>query len=190
MSAYAKDEGVSGRQVFPTGWLGGITRTILVIALSVHPMAYAGAMAAEGRAAVRSGSVSIRTPDFDESLRWYRDNLGFRLLSTRSLDQGRVALMEREGFLLEIAEADHPAPALAGAPSEVAVTTVPVIDLLVPDVDEEIDRLRSTGVEILEMPQDDLDGAYRIAQIRDNGHHRIELREPLGDRGSFHSVGR
>lgn len=146
--------------------------------------------AAERPAAVRSGSVSIRTPDFDETLRWYQDNLGFRLLSTRSLDQGRVALMEREGFLLEIAEADHPAPGLSGVASEAAATRVPVINLLVSDVDEEIDYLRAKGVEILQIPQDDLDGTYRIAQIRDNGRHRIELREPLGDPGSFHSVGR
>lgn len=148
-------------------------------------------MAAEGRAAtVRSGSVSIRTPDFDETLRWYRDNLGFRLLSTRSSDLGRIGLMEREGFLIEIAEADHPAPGLSGTAGEAAVTRVPVISLLVPDVDEETDRLRAKGVEILQTPQDDLDGTYRIAQIRDNGRHRIELREPLGDPGGFHSVGR
>ena len=179
-----------GRQIFPAEWLNGLSGALFAIALVVHPMAYPDAMAAEGRAAVRSGSVSIRTPDFDETLRWYRDNLSFRLLSTRSSDLGRVALMEREGFLIEIAEADHPAPGLEGAADEAAVTRVPVISLLVPDVDEEIDRLRAKGVEILQDPQDDLEGTYRTAQIRDNGRHRIELREPLGDHGSFHAVGR
>ena len=33
----------------------------------------------------RPSSASIRTPDFDESVRWYQDKLGFRLLGSQSL---------------------------------------------------------------------------------------------------------
>jgi hypothetical protein len=67
---------------------------------------------------------------------------------------------------------------------------VPVISLLVPDVDQEIEELRKQGVEVLQEPQDDLDGRYRAAQIRDNGRHRIELREPIDESGGFNPAGR
>jgi catechol 2,3-dioxygenase-like lactoylglutathione lyase family enzyme len=137
----------------------------------------------------RPGSASIRTPDFEETIRWYQDKLGFRLLSTRSLVRERVAVLERAGFLLEIAEADHPMPAAATPTIDVTGTTrVPVVSILVPDVDTEVVRLRREGVEILEEPTDELEGAYRVAQVRDNGRHRIELREPLG--ASFNAMGR
>ena len=138
----------------------------------------------------RPSSASIRTPDFDESVRWYRDTLGFRLLDSESLVQGRKAVLERSGFLLEVSEADHILPQEPEATASVQVTPVPVVSLLVPDVDREVRRLEKAGVDILQPPQDDLDGTYRTAQIRDNGRHRIELREPLDDPSRFHPMGR
>ncbi|MBF9234953.1 VOC family protein [Microvirga alba] len=142
---------------------------------------------AQSAPAARSGAVSIRTPDFDETIRWYQNNLGFRLIASRNLVPGRSAVLERNGSFLEVTEADHPMPPGGEVPG---VTPVPVITLLVPDVDEEVERLRARGVEILQPPQDELGGSYRTAQIRDNGRHRIELREPLGSLGSFHAEGR
>nr|WP_246216062.1 VOC family protein [Microvirga makkahensis] len=138
-----------------------------------------------------SSSTSIRTADFDESVRWYRDKLGFRMIGSTSFVQGRTAVLERSGFLLEIAEVDH-VPHETGDPqgSSPGVTPIPVISLLVPDVDKEITRLRKAGVEVLQDPQDELDGRYRTAQIRDNGRHRIELREPIDESGGFNPTGR
>ncbi len=142
-------------------------------------------------APARPGSTAIRTPDFDEAVRWYQDKLGFRLLSTRNFVQERTAILERSGFLLEISEVDHPMPPGSGSdPQTTAATRTPVVYLLVPDVDQEIGRLRQEGVEVLEEPGDDLDGEYRTAQIRDNGRHRIELREPLDDPSRLHFSGR
>lgn len=140
----------------------------------------------------RPSSTSIRTPDFDESLRWYQDKLGFRLIATQSFVPGRSAVLEREGFLLEISEADHVLPAAQEpeATAAVRVTPRPVISLLVPDVDAEVARLGAAGVDILQPPEDELEGTYRTAQIRDNGRHRIELREPLGSQASFNPQGR
>lgn len=146
---------------------------------------------AQSASAPSQSSVSIRTPDYDESLRWYQEKLGFRLIASRNSVQGRNAVLERAGFLLELTEVDHllqetrDPEATGGA----VVTPVPVIRLLVPDVDEEIARLRKAGVEVLQEPADELDGRYRTAQIRDNGRHRIELREPIDENG-FYSLGR
>jgi catechol 2,3-dioxygenase-like lactoylglutathione lyase family enzyme len=138
----------------------------------------------------RPSSASIRTPDYDESVRWYQDKLGFRLLGNESLVQGRKAVLERSGFLLEVAEADHILPQEPEATASVQVTPVPVVSLLVPDVDREVRHLETVGVDILQPPQDELDGTYRTAQIRDNGRHRIELREPLDDPSRLHFTGR
>jgi catechol 2,3-dioxygenase-like lactoylglutathione lyase family enzyme len=140
----------------------------------------------------RPSSTSIRTPDFDESVKWYQDKLGFRLIATQNFVPGRTAVLERAGALIEVTEVDHVAPPLQEphATGGVEVTRVPVISMLVPDVDEEIERLSKAGVDILQMPQDDIEGTYRTAQIRDNGRHRIELREPIDERGGFNPTGR
>jgi len=135
-------------------------------------------------------SASIRTPDFDESVRWYQDKLGFRFISSTSFVQGRTAVLERSGFLLEVTEVDHVLPEAGGSQDpRTQVTRTPVISLIVPDVDREVASLRKAGVEVLQDPEDDLDGRYRTAQIRDNGRHRIELREPI-DEGGFNPTGR
>lgn len=173
---------------------GGWRQALRALAI-LQPLALGLSMAATGPAesapVARPSSASVRTPDFDESVQWYQDKLGFRLLATRTLVRERVAVLERSGFLLEIAEADHPMPAMAGQDVHVtgAATRLPVVSLLVPDVDREVARLRQEGVEILEEPQDELEGTYRVAQIRDNGRHRIELREPL-EGARFHAEGR
>jgi catechol 2,3-dioxygenase-like lactoylglutathione lyase family enzyme len=175
------------RRSLRNGWQQSLVG-ILLIALLV---AFAPP-AAEAAPATRPSSGSIRTPDFDESLRWYQDKLNFRLISEKSFVPGRTAVLERGGFLLEITEADHPGaqpqdPAATGA---IAVTRVPVISLLVPDVDQEVARLQAAGVDILQAPEDELEGHSRTAQIRDNGRHRIELREPLGEPAAFNPSGR
>jgi catechol 2,3-dioxygenase-like lactoylglutathione lyase family enzyme len=165
----------------------------LVLVLAAVAL-FSGSPPAVGQAssAPSPSSTSIRTPDFDESLRWYQDKLGFRLIGSQSFVQGRTAVLERSGFLLELTEVDHILPEAHGpsGPGGAQVTRMPVISLLVPDVDEEIQRLRRAGVEVLQDPQDELDGRYRTAQIRDNGRHRIELREPTDDYGAFNPSGR
>ena len=146
---------------------------------------------AQSASSARSSSASIRTPDFEESVRWYQEMLGFRLIGSQSLVPGRQAVLERSGFLLEITEVDHvlQPDRDPNATGNVAVTPLPVISFLVPDVDKEVQRLRKAGVEILQNPEDELDGRYRTAQIRDNGRHRIELREPVDENG-FNAMGR
>jgi catechol 2,3-dioxygenase-like lactoylglutathione lyase family enzyme len=144
---------------------------------------------AQSASTPRPSSASIRTPDFDESVQWYQDKLGFRLLGSQSLVPGRRAVMERSGFLLEINEADHILPSEPDTTATVQVTKAPVVSVLVPDVDREIERLRKAGVEVLQNPEDELDGRFRTAQIRDNGRHRIELREPIDENG-FNAMGR
>jgi catechol 2,3-dioxygenase-like lactoylglutathione lyase family enzyme len=161
---------------------------LLAFLAAVH-VAECSPARAQSASPSRSSSTSIRTPDFDESVRWYQDKLGFRLIGSQSLVPGRRAVLERSGFLLEITEVDHILPSEPNTTAAVQVTKAPVVSFLVPDVDKEIERLRKAGVEILQNPEDELDGRYRTAQIRDNGRHRIELREPIDENG-FNAMGR
>jgi catechol 2,3-dioxygenase-like lactoylglutathione lyase family enzyme len=161
---------------------------LLALLAAVH-VAECSPARAQSASPSRSSSTSIRTPDFDESVRWYQDKLGFRLIGRQSLVPGRRAVLERSGFLLEITEVDHILPSEPNTTAAVQVTKAPVVSFLVPDVDKEIERLRKAGVEILQNPEDELDGRYRTAQIRDNGRHRIELREPIDENG-FNAMGR
>nr|WP_255726445.1 VOC family protein [Microvirga sp. ACRRW] len=165
---------------------------LAILAVPAVILAGSSFAAAQSAGAAQPRSTAIRTPDFDESIRWYRDKLGFRLIADQNFVQGRTAVLERGGFLLEVTEVDHVLPDTGDphATGNVAATRVPVISLIVRDVDEEIAHLRKKGVEVLQEPQDELDGRYRTAQIRDNGRHRIELREPIDERASFNAMGR
>jgi catechol 2,3-dioxygenase-like lactoylglutathione lyase family enzyme len=164
-----------------------VTVTLAVLLINAAPYALA-----QSPSESRPSSGAIRTPDFDESVKWYQDKLGFRLIGTQNLVSGRTAVLERTGALIEITEMDRVVPPVQEphATGGVNATPVPVVSLIVPDVDEEIERLSKAGVDVLQMPQDEIGGTYRIAQIRDNGRHRIELREPMGDWGGFNPAGR
>jgi catechol 2,3-dioxygenase-like lactoylglutathione lyase family enzyme len=167
----------------------GLPRAFLTLQLMLVCTAPVIIVPTQAASTPRPSSTSIRTPDFDESVQWYQDKLGFRLLTSQSFVPGRQAVLERSGFLLEINETDHILQPEPDATAAIQVTKNPVISLLVPDVDQEVARLSKMGVEILQPPEDELEGSYRVAQIRDNGRHRIELREPL-DPSNFNPVGR
>jgi catechol 2,3-dioxygenase-like lactoylglutathione lyase family enzyme len=146
---------------------------------------------AEDSPARRSSSAVIRTLDLEPTVQWYETHLGFRQVSAESRVHARRVVLERQGFLLEINEDEKTTS--QSAPSDVEVTSAtgtPVISLLVSDVDREVSRLRKSGVEILQDPEDELDGSFRAALIGDNGRRTVELREPLGFPGSFHPTGR
>jgi catechol 2,3-dioxygenase-like lactoylglutathione lyase family enzyme len=170
-------------------WRQGLRQVLVatqLIAVCFGLAALTPAHAAEPQ----SSSASIRTPDFDESIQWYQDKLGFRLIGSQSLVPGRRAVLEKSGFLIEINETDHVLQSEPDTTAAVQVTRAPVVSLLVPDVDREVARLARAGVDILQPPEDDLEGAFRTAQIRDNGRHRIELREPLDDPARYNRMGR
>jgi catechol 2,3-dioxygenase-like lactoylglutathione lyase family enzyme len=168
------------------GFLAGMA-TLSILAAS----GLAGPASAEDTAARRSSSAIIRTLDLDPTVQWYQDHLGFRRVSVDSQVQARRVVLERQGFLLEVSEDEKATPQTSTADVETtSATGEPVISLLVPDVDREVARLRKSGVEIIQDPEDELDGSFRTALIADYGHRTVELREPLGSPGSFHPTGR
>jgi len=167
-----------------------LPRFLLIAQLVLSGLGLASIAPAHAASDERPSSASIRTPDFDASVQWYQNTMGFRLIGSQNLVQGRRAVLEKTGFLLEINETDHVLQPEPDTTAAVQVTRAPVVSVLVPDVDREVARLRRMGVDILQPPEDDLDGVYRTAQVKDNGRHRIELREPLDDPARFHPSGR
>ena len=120
----------------------------------------------------RPSSAVVRTEDVEKTAAWYRDRLGFRVTSDRTTVQGRSVVVERNGALLEISEEDAAPQASEGQPG-------PSVTLLVEDVDAEVERLRTGGVEILAEPRDDATAHFRVARILDGDGRRVKLREPI-----------
>jgi catechol 2,3-dioxygenase-like lactoylglutathione lyase family enzyme len=161
-----------------------------------HPRALAGLLilAAFGGGplaapAPRPSAALIRTMDLDETVAWYRDVLGFRVVSDQTRVQARSVVLERTGFLVEVSEDERGIASPQNA-NGVGAVEAPAVSFLVSDVDAEIDGLRGRQVEILAEPQDDLDGRFRAALIRDYGGRIVELREPVGSGDAFHAEGR
>ena len=147
-----------------------------------------------------SGSAAIRTADLDGTVAWYRDTLGFRKVGDRATTQGRYALLERDGFLLEVREDDHDVPSPPAGNSTVGNSPARDVEatgslwgvalrMIVSDVDAEVERLRARSVEVVAGPDDDETSRFRIALIRDNDGRTIQLREPV-DTEAFHPEGR
>jgi catechol 2,3-dioxygenase-like lactoylglutathione lyase family enzyme len=122
----------------------------------------------EGRP-TRSNSSAIVTGDLDKTVQWYCDHLSFEPVSDFSRVEGRVALLERNGILLEVHEGER------HSAKEPTIN----LTLLVQNIDLEAHRLEAEGVEIIAGPQDRLDHRIRGALIRDADGRIIRLLEPL-----------
>jgi hypothetical protein len=158
--------------------------------LLVAAMGFSGPSVAEETAARRSSSAVLRVLALDETVQWYEDNLRFRRVSVESLVHERRVVLERQGFLLEVTEDERATPTPSTEIETTSAITDPVFSLLVQDVDKEVSGLRKRGVEIIQEPEDELDGSFRTSLISDNGHRTVELRESLGSPGSFNPIGR
>jgi catechol 2,3-dioxygenase-like lactoylglutathione lyase family enzyme len=171
---------------FPLALLrSGILPLALTTALMAPPSVAAGP--------ARSSTALIRTIDLGETVDWYRDKLGFRVVSDLTRVQARTVVLERSGFLIEVTEDDRAVPSSPLSAPEVEVTGSaegPAVSYLVSDVDAELDRLRTRGVNILAAPHDELEGRFRVALIQDNAGRLVEIREPLGSGADFHAEGR
>ena len=159
------------------------TALLFACLLGAGPLTLLPAWGAPAPAAATS-SAALHAGDVDETVRWYRDMLGFRVIGDRTVVQGRSVVLERRGMLLEVveaAESGRPLTASAGVqdPETTGSLAAPVVSLLVDDVDAEVERLRGLGVIVAAEPDDDLEGRFRTAWISDRDKRIVELREPL-----------
>lgn len=122
--------------------------------------------------------LGVSVPDLDAAVEWYREMLGFELLSDRYFDQlpARIVFMRHADFRLELFEVEGAAP----LPKERRTPNLDIrthgnkhIAYGVRDLKAFMATLKAKGVDVamdLFPMEDDL-----VAFIRDNSGNLIEL---------------
>jgi lactoylglutathione lyase len=125
----------------------------------------------------RVGTI-LAVSDFDRSVAFYRDRLGFEVEAM--YDDPPYATLARTGARLSLAEQGHPAEDRPGvtmaAPSDPSRLAA-VLVLEVSDCLAVYDELRSAGVEFLAEPYSPPWGGHRCFAI-DPDRNLIELEQP------------
>lgn len=125
----------------------------------------------------RVGTI-LAVSDFDRSVAFYRDRLGFEVEAM--YDDPPYATLVRTGARLSLAEQGHPAEDRPGvtmaAPSDPSRLAA-VLVLEVTDCLAVYDELRSAGVEFLAEPYSPPWGGHRCFAI-DPDRNLIELEQP------------
>lgn len=122
---------------------------------------------------VRIDHVEIVPEDFDRSLAFYQDILGFRLIRRQELSEGplkAIAYLQLGDGVIELMQYDEPAP-VPQAPS----VGYHAIALQVEDMDAAVSYLGARGVPPTWGPMD-VGGSVR-AEVNDPDGNVIELRE-------------
>lgn len=119
--------------------------------------------------------VEVTTTSMEESIRFYTQNLGFRVKSRRKFDGSRgmteIAYLSLGDSVLELLEFPDAKPILDEGPQ----VGPRMFALSVDDMDLEIERLEKLGVEICTPPRQL--GESKRAEIKDNNGMKIELRQ-------------
>ncbi len=127
-------------------------------------------------AANRIGAI-LAVADFDASVAWYRDHLGFEVEAT--FDDPAYAILTQAGARLSLAEQGHPAEDRPGvelaAPADRSKLQVNLV-LEVDDCRGEYERLKGAGVEFLTEPFVPPWGGARVFAVDPDGY-LVELEE-------------
>lgn len=122
--------------------------------------------------------VGISVPDMDASIAWYRQMLGFRLISDKYFAQlpARIAFLESGGFSIELFEV----PGAAPLPDDRRTPNLDIrthgtkhVAYAVEDLPGLMDALKSKGVDVA-MDVFPMEGDL-VAFIRDNTGNLLEL---------------
>jgi lactoylglutathione lyase len=116
----------------------------------------------------------IRVKDFEESLRFYCDTLGMKVLDRFDIESRRVTALfvgydgYRESALLEITQKWDTTEYTHG-------TGYGHIALGMPDLVETVGRLEAAGFEITEPPKVVMEGGPMVAFVKDPDGFAVEL---------------
>jgi catechol 2,3-dioxygenase-like lactoylglutathione lyase family enzyme len=125
----------------------------------------------------RAGTI-LAVADFERSVAFYRDRLGFEVEAT--YDDPPYATLVRAGARLSLAEQGHPAEDRPGVLMAVPADPSRLAAILVVEVDDCIaayEELRATGVEFLAEPYSPPWGGHRCFAL-DPDRNLIELEQP------------
>ncbi len=136
--------------------------------------------------------VMLTTSDYEETLTWYQDKLGFRIKHEWTVPEFtdlQLAYLEKNGFIIEVvASPDTPNVQVPETFAErLQQPGVGHFAFLVEDVDAAIANLEAKGVEIVLSPTSFPNSGRRVAFFEDNNGNLIEFLEelPLGERQPY-----
>ena len=125
--------------------------------------------------------VALSVGDIKASEQWYMGNAGFALKWERELAESRIALLERDGFQLEIVQLERSVP-----PAQLVPGTNPArirgfgkLAFRVDDADRVAARLHANGVTFQLEPRDDPSEQTRSFIVLDNEGNWIQFIGPM-----------
>ena len=165
----------------------GTTKLVALLAGSVFGIA---AIANELRAetsplsSMRAEHVMLATNDYDETLAWYQQHLGFRIKHEWTVPEFpdlELAYLEKNGFIIEVVAS--PQTSDLEAPDDFAERLqqpgIGHFAFCVDDVDAAIASLEAQGVRPVLPPTSFPDSGRRVAFFEDNNGYLIEFLEEL-----------
>ncbi|MEM9945656.1 MAG: VOC family protein [Cyanobacteria bacterium P01_D01_bin.36] len=149
-------------------------------------------LASEPLSTMRAEHVMLTTADYDATLIWYQENLGFRIKHEWTVPEFpnlQLAYLEKNDFIIEVV-ASPDTPTILAPESFAERLQQPGIGhfaFLVTDVDAAISDLETKDVSIVLPPTSFPDSGRRVAFFEDNNGILIEFLEelPLGERQPY-----
>jgi catechol 2,3-dioxygenase-like lactoylglutathione lyase family enzyme len=128
--------------------------------------------------------VAISVTNFQQTVRWYQDKLGFRATFRRDLPQlsTQQAFLELNGIRLEVfarQSSRRGQPAVTNVPDDLLIQGYKHLAIVVNDLDIVAAELRRKGVKFLWEPRVDEALKLKLCFIQDNNGNLIELVEEL-----------
>ncbi|MEM7703320.1 MAG: VOC family protein [Pseudomonadota bacterium] len=161
--------------------------TIAALALAIAGTAYAqeAPTTPDSLDQIRAEHIMISTDDYDATVAWYRDMLGFEVVhqwTVPELPGLKLGYIERNGFVIEIVETPE-ARSERQRPADLSEAMndrgIGHLAFLVADVDAVAAVLKSRGAEFLVAPTSFPDSGRRLIFIFDNGGNILEFLTPL-----------
>lgn len=136
---------------------------------------------------LRAHHVAISVPNskFEETIQWYQEKLGFRVINRREHPEisTKAANLELNGFQVEVFARDKSTPVLEARREpyvdDLLVQGVKHIAFTVDDLDTAVAQLRRRGVEFASEPSVNNALGLKLCFIKDNNGYLIELGQEL-----------
>ena len=173
--------------------------TALLIGTALTAPAIAKTLRAESNpasteplATMRAEHVMLTTVDYQGTLSWYQNKLGFRIKHEWTVPEFpdlKLAYLEKNGFIIEVVSSRE-TQAMATPDNFAERLQQPGVGhfaFLVADVDEAIATLKEKDVTVIVPPTSFPNSGRRVAFFEDNNGNLIEFLEelPLGERQPY-----
>jgi methylmalonyl-CoA/ethylmalonyl-CoA epimerase len=133
---------------------------------------------------LKSHHVALSVSNFEETIQWYQEKLGFKVGVRRKLPQlsTQQAFLELNGFSIEIFARQNSVRTQlppATVPDDLLVQGYKHIALVVDDLDAAAAEFKRRKIEFLWEPRVDKDLRLKLCFIKDNNGNLIEIVQKL-----------